>query len=77
MIVDVVLKGTLADRVTLAPGGRCQVDLSEGATLATLLMTLELPTAPYIAVIDGTAVRGAAALRDGARVEIHPPMAGG
>jgi sulfur carrier protein ThiS len=77
VIVEVVLKGTLARQVEHPPGGRGPVELPEDATLETLRQELGLPTAPYIAVVDGSAVRGASPLRDGARVELHPPMAGG
>lgn len=78
MIVQVVLKGTLVGRVgDRLPDGRGPVELPPEATLETLREALALPTAPYVAVMDGAAVRGAAPLRDGARVELHPPMAGG
>jgi sulfur carrier protein ThiS len=75
--VEVVLRGTLAGRVPSLPDGRGQVDVAEDATVTDLLTTLGLPSAPYVAVIDGTARRGAAPLSPGARVELHPPMAGG
>jgi sulfur carrier protein ThiS len=77
VIVQVVLKGTLVRQVQRLPNGRGRVELPNDATLETLRQRLELPGAPYIAVVDGTAVRGASPLRDGARVELHPPMAGG
>ncbi|HSK21584.1 MAG TPA: MoaD/ThiS family protein [Egicoccus sp.] len=77
MIVEVVLRGTLVGQVPLLPDGNGPVELADGATLETLRQRLELPAAPYIAVVDGTAVRGATPLRAGARVELHPPMAGG
>lgn len=77
MTVDVVLKGALAGRVPQLPGGRGPVALPDDATVTSLLATLELPTVPYIVVIDGAAVRGVPPLTDGARVELHPPMAGG
>ena len=78
MIVEVVLKGTLVGRVgDRLPDGRGPVELTDDATLETLRQRLGLPAAPYIAVVDGTAVRGASPLREGVRVELHPPMAGG
>jgi sulfur carrier protein ThiS len=77
VIVEVVLKGTLARQVDRLPDGRGRVELADEATLETLRLELGLPTAPYVAVVDGTAVRGAAPLRDGVRIELHPPMAGG
>jgi sulfur carrier protein ThiS len=77
VIIEVVLRGMLAQQVQQLPDGRGVVELADDATLETLRHELGLPTAPYIAVVDGTAVRGAAPLRDGARVELHPPMAGG
>jgi sulfur carrier protein ThiS len=77
VIVEVVLKGTLARQVEELPDGRGPVELTDDATLDTLRRELGLPAAPYIAVVDGTAIRGAAPLRHGARVELHPPMAGG
>ena len=77
MIVEVVLKGTLVRQVPGLADGRGPVELTDDATLETLRQRLGLPAAPYIAVVDGTAVRGASPLRDGVRVELHPPMAGG
>jgi len=75
--VEVTLRGALAGQVPRLPDGRGRVELSDDPTFATLLGTLGLPVAPYVAVVNGTAVRGAAPLADGDRVEIHPPMAGG
>lgn len=77
MIVEVVLRGTLVGQAQGLSGGRGPVELADGATLETLRQRLGLPAAPYVAVVGGTAVRGAAPLHDGARVELHPPMAGG
>jgi molybdopterin converting factor small subunit len=78
VIVEVVLKGTLVRQLARRlPDGQGPVALEDGATLDSLREELGLPVAPYIAVVDGVAGRGATPLRDGARVELHPPMAGG
>ncbi|MFA9429507.1 hypothetical protein [Egicoccus sp. AB-alg2] len=75
--VEVVLKGPLAGQIPRLPGGRGPVDVPGDATVTSLVSALGLPPGPYVAVVGGTAVRGSAAIPDGARVELHPPMAGG
>ena len=77
MIVEVVLRGALVGQAQGLPDGRGPVELVEGATVETLRQRLGLPAGPYVAVVGGTAVRGQTPLHDGARVELHPPMAGG
>ena len=48
-----------------------------GAAVEALIEALDLPRSSYIFVVNGaTAVRGAP-LRDGDRVQVIPPMAGG
>jgi ThiS family. len=70
--VSVTLKGSLAGRF---PGGRTEVE--GGAAVEALIEALDLPRSSYIFVVNGaTAVRGAP-LRDGDRVQVIPPMAGG
>lgn len=71
--VEVRLKGSLADRF---PDGRTEVEVAEGATVEALVGALGLPRASYVFAVNGAAVRGHA-LRDGDRVQIYPPMAGG
>jgi sulfur carrier protein ThiS len=72
--VSVILKGSLAERF---PGGRTEVELAGGATVAGLIEALDLPRASYIFVINGAMADRGAPLRDGNHVQIHPPMAGG
>ena len=75
--LEVVVKGALGGSVAGLPGGRGHVELPGEATVTSLVAALGLPAGPWVAVVDGAAVRGAAPLPDGARVELHPPMAGG
>jgi molybdopterin converting factor small subunit len=72
--VEVRLKGALADRV---PGGRIEVDVEDGAAVESLIVALDLPAATYIYAINGAATSRGAALHDGDRVQVYPPMAGG
>ncbi len=74
MRVEVVLKGSLAERL---PEGRGTVELPDGATVNALGEALGLPAMPCIHVINGTAVERGAPLSDGDRVQIFPPAAGG
>ena len=72
--VSVTLKGSLAGRF---PGGRTDVEVAGGAAVEALIEALDLPRSSYIFVVNGaTSVRGAP-LRDGDRVQVIPPMAGG
>ena len=72
--VEVVLKGSLAARL---PGGRGPLVLAEGASVSNLLGLLGLPDTPCVFVVNGSAVSRDTLLRDGDRVQIYPPMAGG
>ena len=74
MHVSVTLKGVLAERF---PGGRADVELTEGAAVEVLIQALDLPRSSYIFVVNGAAADRRALLGDGDRVQIHPPMAGG
>ena len=72
--VSVTLKWSLAGRF---PGGRTDVEVAWGAAVEALIEALDLPRSSYIFVVNGaTSVRGAP-LRDGDRVQVIPPMAGG
>lgn len=75
--LDVSVKGAAGGHGARLPDGRGRVELPGEATVTALVAALGLPAGPWVAVVDGTAVRGAAPLPDGARVELHPPMAGG
>ena len=74
MRVHVTLKGTLAAHL---PGGRGEVEVADGATVGTLSVQLGLPGGHCVFVINGAAVKAGAALSDGDRVQVFPPMAGG
>jgi len=53
------------------------VEVAGGAAVEALIEALDLPRSSYIFVVNGaTSVRGAP-LRDGDRVQVIPPMAGG
>ena len=72
--VEVTLKGSLAARL---PGGHGPVNVVEGASVGSLLAMFGIPDVHCIYVVNGSAVTRDALLRDGDRVQIFPPMAGG
>ena len=72
--VEVVLKGSLAARL---PGGRARLVLADGASVGSRLAALELPEMQCVFVVNGSAVSRDTRLRDGDRVQVFPPMAGG
>jgi sulfur carrier protein ThiS len=72
--VHVTLKGTLADRL---PGGRGELDLDEESTVAAVFERLEVPGRQCVVVMNGAAVKADAALHEGDRLQVFPPIAGG
>ena len=74
MRVHVTLKGSLADRL---PGGRGELDVAEGSTVAAVFERLDVPGRQCVVVVNGTAVKAATVLREGDRLQVFPPVAGG
>lgn len=74
MRIHVTLRGTLADRL---PGGTGEVELADGATVATLSNMLDLPGRHCVFVVNGSTVKPDAELHADDRVQAFPPMAGG
>ncbi len=72
--IAVRLKGALAGRF---PGGRTTVEVEAGERVGRLVELLDLPRSSYIFVVNGAAVGPAHPMRDGDRVDVYPPMAGG
>jgi sulfur carrier protein ThiS len=72
--VHVTLRGTLSDRL---PGGRGELEVSEGASVGALAAMLDLPGRQCVFVVNGSTVKPDAELHGGDRVQAFPPMAGG
>lgn len=72
--VHVTLKGSLADRL---PGGRGELEVSDGATVGALAELLGLPGGRCVFVVGGSTVKADHRLHDGDLVQAFPPMAGG
>lgn len=72
--VHVTLRGTLADRL---PGGKGELEVADGATVATVSEQLGLPGGHCVFVLNGATVKPEAALHQGDHVQAFPPMAGG
>jgi sulfur carrier protein ThiS len=72
--IHVSLKGSLADRL---PGGRGELDLDEGSTVAAVFELLDVPGRQCVVVVAGTVVKPDAVLREGDRLQVFPPVAGG
>jgi molybdopterin converting factor small subunit len=53
------------------------VDLPDGVTVGEVASLLGLPHQPRVAFLDGRAVTDDVRLRDGGRLAIFPPVAGG
>ncbi len=60
-------------------GGRAarSVDLDDGTTIADVIVDLGLPDAPRIIFVNNRSAQESAALEDGDRLAIFPPIAGG
>lgn len=74
MEIEVRLRGAFIDRL---PNGRGSVELPDGAAVEEILKTLELPGLQCVYVVNGGPVKRGTPLRQGDRVEIYPPTAGG
>jgi len=77
--VDIALFAFLADHQPDGAGGRHArtFDLADGTTVADMVATLHLPDQPRIVFINGRHAPESAELRDGDRLAIFPPIAGG
>lgn len=75
--VRVRLYGELRERLDAAgPDGT--LSLPEGSTLETLNESLGIPIEDVVVtLVNGVAVSRGAVLRDGDRVDVFPPLAGG
>ncbi len=72
--VLVTLRGALADRL---PGGKGELDVADGATVATVSEQLGLPGGHCVFVLNGVTVKLDAEVHQGDRLQAFPPMAGG
>jgi sulfur carrier protein ThiS len=53
------------------------IDLPDGTTVGEVVAHLGLPDQPRVCFVDGRGVSESAAIPDGARLAIFPPVAGG
>ncbi|MDO9107489.1 MAG: MoaD/ThiS family protein [Coriobacteriia bacterium] len=79
MNVDVALFASLSAYQPDGQAGRHArtFDLAAGTTIATLIAELKLPDQARVVFIDGRHAEESAALHDGQRLAIFPPVAGG
>lgn len=79
MKVDVALFAYLADYQPDGEGGRHAraFDLAEGAHISDVIAQLRLPDQPRIVFVNNRHAPESAELRDGDRLAIFPPIAGG
>lgn len=79
MKVDVALFAYLSDYQPDGLGGRHAraLELPEGATIADVIADLGLPDQPRIVFVNGRHAAEDSTLRDGVRLAIFPPVAGG
>jgi sulfur carrier protein ThiS len=79
MDVDVALFAYLADYQPDGLGGRSAraFHLSQGTTVADVIADLKLPDQPRIVFVNNRHADEDAALHDGDRLAIFPPVAGG
>lgn len=79
MKVDIALFASLSGRHSPdVPGGRTRTyELAEGTTISEIIEMLELPDQPRIVFVDGRHAEESSTLRDGERLAIFPPVAGG
>jgi len=75
--VNVRLYGELRERLDAASSGET-VSLPEGSTLETLNESLGIPTEDVVVtLVNGVVVSQGTVLREGDRVDVFPPLAGG
>jgi sulfur carrier protein ThiS len=79
MDVDIALFASLSDLHSPGvPGGRTRTyALEPGTTIADVIEMLGLPDQPRIVFVDGRHAEESAELREGQRLAIFPPVAGG
>lgn len=79
MNVDVALFAYLADYQPDGAGGRHAraFQLDEGTLISDVIKMLRLPDQPRIVFVNGRHAPETAALADGDRLAIFPPIAGG
>jgi molybdopterin synthase sulfur carrier subunit len=79
MNVDLAMFAYLADYQPDGAGGRHArtLDLPDNATVAELVRRLELPNEPRIVFVNGRHAPESRALKQGDRLAIFPPVAGG
>jgi molybdopterin synthase sulfur carrier subunit len=79
MRVDVALFAYLADLQPDGLGGRHArtFDLAAGTAVADVIADLKLPDQPRIVFLNNRHAEESAALHDGDRLAIFPPIAGG
>ena len=72
------LQGYLPEGPEGSSGKRSRiVDLPDGITVGEVASRLGLPKQPRVSFLDGRGVTDDAPLRDGGRLAIFPPVAGG
>lgn len=79
MNVDVALFAYLSDHQPDGQGGRHArtFDLAEGTTVADVIADLALPDQPRIVFVNNRHAAEDSPLREGDRLAIFPPVAGG
>lgn len=79
MNVDIALFAYLADYQPDGLGGRAArtFDLAGGTTITEVISSLGLPDEPRVVFVNGKHAEETAALHDGDRLAIFPPVAGG
>lgn len=79
MNVDIALFAYLANHQPDGRGGRASraFDLAGGTTIAEVITSLGLPDEPRIVFVNGKHAEESAALHEGDRLAIFPPVAGG
>jgi sulfur carrier protein ThiS len=79
MNVDIALFAYLADYQPDGMGGRTPrpFELDAGTTIADLIASLGLPDEPRVVFVNGKHAEETAALSEGDRLAIFPPVAGG
>ncbi|MDY0340368.1 MAG: MoaD/ThiS family protein [Coriobacteriia bacterium] len=79
MRVDVALFAHLTPFQPDGEGGRHArtFDLAEGATIADVIVALELPDEPRVIFVNSRHAAEEQALSEGDRLAIFPPVAGG
>ena len=82
MRIELALYASLQQYLPEGPQGSSgkrsrTIELPDGITVGELAARLGLPDEPRVRFIEGRAVTDEAPLRDGTRLAIFPPVAGG